>query len=62
MSVKDSDHTAIDGVAKTIEWLAEERMRGGAAYQNLTSAIHAVTMDIQQILMDRMKEINETIR
>ena len=44
----------IQTLAQTIIWVAEERIKSGVKYQDLNSAIHAVGLDISQILMDIM--------
>ena len=46
----------IKTLANTIVWIAEERLKKGEKYQDLNSAIHAVVLDVMQILMDKMKE------
>ena len=45
----------INTIADTIIWLAEERqLNPETRCQNLNSQIHALQLDIAQLLMDRM--------
>jgi len=51
--------TMIKTLADTIIWLAEERVKDGKV-QNLNSAIIAIGLEADQILMERMaKEKNK---
>jgi len=43
-------------LADTIVYVAKERQRSKSKYQNLNSAIHSVVLDVQQLLMEFMKE------
>jgi len=43
----------IHTLAVTIIWLAQERMKEHK-YQNINSAVHSVTLDIEQELMEFM--------
>ena len=45
----------VETIAQTIIWLAEERMKT-EPFQNINSAIHAVTLDVSEFLMDFMKD------
>jgi hypothetical protein len=46
----------IETIAKTIIWMAEERMKEQPV-QNINSAIHAVKLEITQYLMEYMKDV-----
>lgn len=43
-------------LAETIIWMAQERMREDKKVLHINSAIVAVTLEADQILMDYMKE------
>jgi len=43
-------------LADTIIYVAKERQKSKSKYQNLNSAIHSVILDVQQLLMEFMKE------
>jgi hypothetical protein len=45
----------IKTLAQTITWVAEERIKSGEQYQDMQSAIHAVTMDIWLELYEMYK-------
>ena len=46
----------IKTIADTIVWCAKERIKEGVPYQDINSAIHAVSMDVEQLLMDFMSK------
>jgi len=46
----------IKTIADTIIWLAEAKQSSKERCQNLNSAIHSVVLDVQQLLMEFMKE------
>ena len=46
----------IETLADTIIWLAEAKQSSKERCQNLNSAIHSVVLDVQQLLMEFMKE------
>ena len=59
MDIVLPEATMIKTLADTIIWLAEERVKDGKV-QNLNSAIIAIGLEADQILMERMaKEKNK---
>lgn len=44
-------------IAETIVWIAEERMKTHS-YQNRASAIHAVSIEVSNELIEYMKDEN----
>ena len=55
MNTERADQKQERGIAETIIWLAEEKMKI-EPYQNINSAIHGVMMDVKQFVMAFMEK------